>query len=333
MEVRALPKVELHLHLDCSLSYAVVRQIDPSITEEEYRNQFIAPPKCNDLADFLSRAVKGFQLMQTADELTLVVDDLFEQLVRDNLIYAEIRFAPFLHLQKGLTPFEVVRITEAAVAEAVRRTGIESRLLLCTLRHFSEEQSMETVRLVEQFKGSYVAGFDIAGDEAGFPIDAHRKSFEYARKKGIPCTAHAGEARGADSVWETLNHFCPSRIGHGVRSAEDERLLTHICKQNIHLELCPTSNVQTNICAEFKDHPIDKIYRRGVSMSVNTDCRTIADSTLTSEYDKMKSVFSWSPKEFYDCNVHALHAAFIDAAVREKLLAKLSDGYNAFREE
>jgi adenosine deaminase len=327
MNLRSLPKVELHLHLDCSLSYAVVQKIDPSVTEEAYKRDFIAPPKCNDLVDFLTRAVKGFALMQTTEQLRLVVDDVFEQLAEDNIIYAEIRFAPHLHLQKGLTPHEVVETTEEAVRKAVHATGIEARLILCTLRHFNEDQSMEVVKLVEQFKDSYVAGFDIAGDEAGFPIDAHRKAFEYAKEKGISCTAHAGEARGADSVWETLDHFYPSRIGHGARSVEDEKLIVHIQKNRIHLELCPTSNIQTNMYPEFKDHPVDRIYQQGISMSVNTDCRTITDCTVTSEYEQIQTIFGWTAREFYQCNVYALQAAFIPAELRNRLLEKLKEGY------
>ena len=135
MDWKKLPKVELHLHLDCSLSYAVVSKIDPSISLEEYRTKFIAPAKCIDLTDFLACAPSSFPLMQTAEHLRLVTLDLFEQLVEDNLIYAEIRFAPLLHTEGGLSAHEVVASVEAATAEAVRSTGIEARIILCALRY------------------------------------------------------------------------------------------------------------------------------------------------------------------------------------------------------
>ena len=213
MDFSRLPKVELHLHLDCSLSYDVVSTIDPSVTKEDYAQNYIAPEKCTNLADFLTRAVTGYRLMQTKEQLQLVVQDLFKQLQADNILYAEIRFAPLLHIEKGLTPYEVVEATAAATAKAIKETGIEARLILCTLRHYTEAQSMQTVQLVEQFKNTCVAGFDIAGDEAGYPIDAHIKAYQYAKEKNIPCTAHAGEASGAASVWETITHFGPSCIG------------------------------------------------------------------------------------------------------------------------
>ncbi len=326
-QLSSLPKVELHLHLDCSLSYEVVKSIDPDITEQQYLHDFIAPPKCTDLADFLTRAVKGFALMQTKEQIQLVVHDLFKQLAADNMLYAEIRFAPLQHLEKGMTAYEVVAAAEEAMAEAVQQTGIEARLILCTLRHYSNVQSMETVKLVEQFKNTYVAAFDIAADEAGFPVDNHIEAFKYTKEKGIPCTAHAGEAKGAASVWETLEYFGPSRIGHGVRSIEDKKLVAHLCKNNIHLEICPTCNVLIDIYDTYQHHPVDELYRAGVSLGINTDTRTITNMTLNREYEKLQEVFGWTIPDFYKCNVNALNAAFIPDEVKETLLKKLQDGY------
>ncbi len=327
MNFQQLPKVELHLHLDCSLSFDVVKKIDPAVTEETYRRDFIAPVKCHDLADFLKRAVNGYYLMQTKEHLQWVVQDLFEQLKADNVLYAEIRFAPLLHIERELTPAEVVTTIEAATREAIKQTGIEARLILCTLRHYTKEQSMQTVQLVEQFTNSCVSGFDIAADEAGFPVDNHIAAFEYAREKGIHCTAHAGEARGADSVWETLKYFGPTRIGHGVRSYEDPKLVAHLKKNYIHLELCPTCNVQTNMYDEYKDHPVDKLKKEGVSININTDCRTIVDINLNREYNKLQETFGWTKQDFYDCNVNALKAAFIRDELKTSLIEQLTAAY------
>jgi adenosine deaminase len=322
-----LPKIELHLHLDCSLSYEVVQKIDLSVTKEEYDRDFIASAKCVDLADFLTRAVKGFALMQTKQQLELVVKDLFKQMLVDHMLYAEIRFAPLLHTQKGLTPYEVVEATEAATAAAIKETGIEARLILCTLRHYSAEQSMETVKLVEQFAGTTVAGFDIAADEAGFPIDNHIAAFQYAKSRGIHITAHAGEAKGPESVWETLEYFGPTRIGHGVRSYEDKKLVDHLIKNRIHLEVCPTCNVLINMYPTYHDHPIDQLYKAGVSLSVNTDTRTITNVGLNEEYRKLQDMFGWTVQDFYRCNVEALNAAFIPDSLKNELKQKLDKAY------
>lgn len=327
MDNSTLPKIELHLHLDCSLSYEVVQQIAPSISYETYRESFIAPPKCTDLADYLTRAVKGTALMQTKEELRLVTLDLCRQLKKDNVIYAEIRFAPLLHLEKGLTPEEVVQTVNDAATEGMSVTGIRVGIILCTLRHYTEAQSMETVQLVSQFKGSNVVGFDIAADEAGFPIDNHIRAFDFAKKNGLNVTAHAGEAKGAESVWETLKNFHPSRIGHGVRSAEDPELLRFLKKEGIHLEVCPTSNVQTNVVPTIKDHPADRIYHSGVSMSVNTDARAISDTTLTREYQILQKEFDWGKAHFLKCNLEAIEHAFTSDEVKAALRATIIEAY------
>lgn len=327
MNLARLPKIELHLHLDCSLSYTVVAHLAPGVTLDEYRDRFIAPAKCTTLADFLTRPPRSVALMQTEEALRLVTHDLFAQLAQDGVVYAELRFAPLLHTEAGLSPHDVVAAVEAATAEAIQRTGTEARLILCTLRHFSTEQSLTTVKLVEQFRGTMVAGFDIAADEAGFPIDAHIAAFRYAHAAGLPCTAHAGEARGPDSVWETLQHFGPSRLGHGVRSIEDPSLIAHLRRHGIHLEVCPTSNIQTNVYADYPDHPVDRLYEAGLSVGINTDARTVTDITLTQEYEKLHTVFGWQPDHFLRCNLAALQAAFVPQSLKQTLTDRVIEGY------
>jgi adenosine deaminase len=329
VDCRLFPKIELHLHLDCSLSFEVVSTLAPEVTLQEYRERYIAPSKCTSLADFLTRAPRGIKLMQTEEHLRLVTDDLFKQLLQDHVLYAEIRFAPLLHVDNGLTPDQVVGIVEEATAKAVEKTGVEARVILCTLRHFNESQSMETVRLVDRFRGTRVAGFDIAADEAGYPIDQHIPAFQYAFIHRIPCTAHAGEARGAESVWETLKHFRPARIGHGVRSLEDMNLIAHLREERIHLEICPSCNIQIDIFDDYRDHPIDTLYRLGLSVGVNTDARTITNVTLTDEYDRLHRAFGWTQEHFFRCNKNALLASFVPDDVKQRLLERLTHEYHA----
>lgn len=322
-----LPKVELHLHLDCSLSYDVVKQLNPSITEKEYSDSFIAPPKCTDLADYIKRAIKGFELMQTKEQLRLVTLDLFKQLKADNVVYAEFRFAPLQHIYKGLTPEEVVQIVNEATTEGIKTYGVDAGIILCTLRHYTEEQSMQTVALAKQFKGTNVVGFDIAADEAGFPITNHIKAFQFANDNQIACTAHAGEAKGAESVWETLQNFHPSRIGHGVRSAEDTSLLHFLKEHNIHLEVCPTSNIQTNVFDKIENHTGDKIYQSGVSMSINTDARTISNTTLAKEYGVMEKNFGWDKAHIKKCNLEGIKHSFASDAIKTKISKLIEEAY------
>lgn len=330
MDLRALPKLELHLHLDCSLSYKAVARLAPGVTREEYLRDYIAPARCTNLADFLSRAPMGFRLMQTADSLRLVVEDVFEQLAADGVLYAEVRFAPLLHSAQGLTPQRVVAIVERAVDEASRATQIEAGVILCTLSHFTAAQSLSTAELVEQFRSSRIVALDLAGDEAGFPLDPHIDAYRYARDRGLFRTAHAGEACGPGSVWETLRLLDPQRIGHGTRSYEDAALVDHLRNQKIHLELCPSSNVQIiPSIASWKDHPIDRLYRAGVSLSVNTDTRMLTPATLTGEYESLEQVFGWGREEFLRTNRMAVDAAFATPGVKDKLRARLAENYGS----
>ena len=336
------PKIELHLHLDCSLSYDVVKKLDPTVTPETYRQQFIAPPVCTNLADYINRADKAVALMQTQEALRLVTLDIFTQLQKDHVIYAEIRFAPLKHLQKGLTPEQVVATVDSAVGEGIRTTGIQVGIILCTLRHFTQDQSMETVKLVEKFKesraiekgspvgrkGTHVVGFDIAGDEAGYPIKNNKAAFQYANKHNIPCTAHAGEAAGSKSVWETLNNFHPTRIGHGVRSIEDPTLTRYLRESNILLEVCPTSNLQTNMYPDLAHHPVDSLHKLKVPINISTDCRTISNTTLTKEYQLLETQFHWTKADFLACNLAAVDHAFTTQQIKTRLKAQLLHAYS-----
>jgi len=331
MDLKRFPKVELHLHLDCSLSYKAVARLDPTVTRQEYEREFVAPARCTNLADFLARAPKGFRLMQSEAALRLATEDVFEQLADDGMVYAEIRFAPLLHLEQGLTAARVVHVVERAAEEWSRTTGVEAGLILCTLRHFSEAQSMETARLVEQFRGSRVVALDIAGDEAGFPLDAHEAAYGFAREHGLSRTAHAGEACGPESVWETLRLLDPQRIGHGVRSIEDARLVEHLKREGIHLEVCPSSNVQiVPEIGRWEEHPIDRLYRAGVSLNVNTDTRMLNPVTLTGEYEGLRRVFGWGFEDFLKTNLMAVEAAFAGDAVKKALRKRVMEEFGAF---
>ena len=326
-ELRRLPKVELHVHLDCSLSFEVVQKLKPAITKEEYIRDFVAPPNCRDLVDYINKAIAAIELMQTPEQLRLVTRDIIRQFRAENVIYAEIRFAPLEHCRKGMKPTEVVQSVIDAVKEVKGEVDPVVNIILCTLRHYSEGMSMETVKLVEQFQHNGVTGFDIAADEAGYPVDNHVAAFEYAHQKGLNCTAHAGEACGPESVWETLREFKPHRIGHGVRSMEDQQLADHLREKGIHLEVCPTSNIKTKVYQSISEHNLDRIFHQEISMSINTDGRTISDVTLSEEYEKVTETFDWSIAHFLKCNLEAMDHAFASPQSRERIKKRILNAY------
>lgn len=327
-KLNKLPKIELHVHLDCSLSYKVVKKLKPEATLNEFNDNFITPDNCGSLVEYLKYASAGIDLMQTPEQLELVTLDFIEQIQSDNIIYCEVRFAPLQHLKKGLSAEQVVEIVNEAINRGTANTGTNVNLILATLRHYSEAESMQTVKLVEQFKGTNVVGFDMAADEAGYPIDEHKSAFEYAHNNGISCTCHAGEACGPKNVWEAIDELHVQRVGHGVRSYEDPSLMEYLKEKNIHLEICPTSNIKTGIYPTISAHNINKIYKNGNSLSVNTDGRSLSNVSLFDEYQKLNIHFNWQLQDYLKTNLYAIEAAFTDSETKESLKKRIQSGYS-----
>ena len=327
MKFKNLPKIELHIHLDCSLSYETVKRLRPETTIDDFNNNFKASKSCSSLKQYIKCADNAISLMQSKESLELVMEDFFNQLIEDNVIYCEIRFAPLLHTEEGLNSREVLNIICNSMNILSKESGVITGLILCTLRHYSKEQSMETVKLVEEFKGKGVLGFDIAADEAGYPLDNHIDAFKYAVQNDINCTAHAGEAKGPESIWETIDKLKVKRIGHGVKCIKDPKLVKVLSENNYHLEVCVSSNIKTKTFNKIEDHPISQINKSSISMSINTDGRTISDTDLTNEYELISKNFGWSIEEFKKCNLEAIKHAFISDEIKTLLTHKINKEY------
>ena len=317
------PKVELHLHLDCSLSFDVVNRINPLIEIDEYRSSFQAKPNSSSLNDYINCADRAIELMQTRENLELVVEDLFKQLKKENVIYAEIRFAPLLHCSQNLDENKVVEIICNKAKIESEKNDINYGLILCTLRHYSKKQSLKTVRLVNQYKNNGVVGFDIAADEAGYPLDNHIEAFNYAKSNGLNITAHAGEAKGPESIWESIKKLHTKRIGHGVRCVEDLELVSYLSENDYHLEISLTSNIKTRTYKTFEEHPLNKIYNSSISISLNTDGRTISNTDLSLEYKIAEEKFGWTIDKIKKCNLEAIKHSFTSSSNKSKLIEKI----------
>ena len=327
MKFKNLPKIELHVHLDCSLSYETIKRLRPQTTIDDYNTNYIAGKSCTSLKQYIKCADNAISLMQSKESLELVMEDFFNQLIQDNVIYCEIRFAPLLHTDEGLNSREVVNILCNSMNFLSKESGIFTGLILCTLRHYSKEESMETVKLVEEFKGKGVVGFDIAADEAGYPLDNHIDAFNYAKQNNINCTAHAGEAKGPESIWETIDKLKVKRIGHGVKCIKDPKLVKFLYENNFHLEVCVSSNIKTKTFNKIEDHPISQINESSISMSINTDGRTISSTDLTNEYEIISKKFGWSIEDFRKSNLEAIKHAFASDELKTILADRIKKEY------
>lgn len=320
-----LPKIELHCHLDCCVRLETAAELARAmkiVVPQPLRTALVAPELCNDLADYLSRVDLAVALMQTPESLARIARELVENFAADGVIYGEIRFAPQLHRRRGLTLQQVLDAVHAGLAQGQRHCKVRAGLILCCLRHEPAELSLEIARLAVA-NPDKVCALDLAGDEARCPGSPHRGAFRLAREAALRRTVHAGEAAGPASVREALDELYAERIGHGVRMEQDPGLVDEVSTRAIPLEMCPKSNVQTRAAASLRGHPIARLLRKGVRVTVNTDARTTSETSITREFELLAGSHGWSLAEFWQCQKNSAEAAFATAEVREELLATI----------
>ena len=316
METKNIKKVELHLHLDGSVrpsTLSELKEIDLNTAKE----LLIAKDKCVDLNDYLTKFDIPISIMQTESELIRISKELVEDLIEDNCIYAEIRFAPNKHT-KFLSLDQIIE----SVLFGLKSEKIKTNLILCMMRGDSFEDNKKIIDLAVKYLNSGVCAIDLAGAESIYKTKDYEELFSYVKSKNVPFTIHAGEADGIDSILAAIS-FGTKRIGHGVRALESDECIKKIKENNILLEVCPTSNVQTNICNSIKNHPIKTLKEKGLLVSINTDNRTVSDVTLTKEYDKLVDAFNFNENDFKTMNENAIKHAFISDKEKQELLELL----------
>lgn len=273
--------IDLHLHLDGSLSPETVTQLcrmQNIDIPDNIKALTQCPKDCLDLNDYLRCFDYPLSLLQTEDAVTLSVERLCAE---TDYRYCEIRFAPQLHTQKGLTQRQVI-------AAACKGLKSNYKLILCCMRGGLYNE--ETVALCSDFMGKGVIGLDLAGAEALFPTKDYRHLFEMASKEGIPYTIHAGEADGPKSILCAIE-MGASRIGHGIRCVEDENVMKLLAEKRLPLELCPTSNLNTRIYNDIKDYPIKKLLEYGIIVTINSDNMAVSDTDVKKELALICSTF------------------------------------------
>ena len=312
-----MKKVELHLHLDGSIRPSTISEI-LNINLEEAKKLSTIETKCASLKEYLTKFDIPLKIMQTKENLERVAFELAHDLQKDDVIYAEIRFAPNKHLKSGLTLDEVV----TAILKGLSQVPIKTNLILCMMRGDSYEQNLKVIKLAKKYLNHGVVAIDLAGSEASYPVNLYQELFEIAQKENIPFTIHAGEADEPLSVINAIN-LGAKRIGHGVRAIESEKALKLIKEKNITLEVCPKSNLDTNMYEKLSNHPIKKLYDMGLLVTINTDNRTVSNTNLTKSYQDLQEVFSFTKQDFLKMNENALQSAFLNQAEIEELLALL----------
>jgi adenosine deaminase len=322
-----MPKAELHLHLDGSvrvataLDLARTRGVDAPQTWDGMFAALVAPERCRDQADLLERFDLPIALMQDAEALERIAYELVEAKAADNVRYVEVRWGPLLHVARGLSLADGIAAVARGTRAAAERFGVVARLIATALRSHDPADNVRLAETAARFRDDGLVGFDLAGPEEAFPDPlSHERAFAAARAGGLRITLHAGEWGGAAQVRRALA-VEPERIAHGPGAIDDADLCRELTDRGVTLDLCPTSNVQAGIVASVEDHPVARLHRAGVPVTLSTDDLTVSDITLSAEYGRAVGPIGLSLAELWAIDCHALDAAFAEPAALEPVRA------------
>jgi adenosine deaminase len=326
--IRRAPKALLHDHLDGGLRPATVVELAgehgydglPTTDVDQLARWFTQGAARHNLELYLETFEHTVGVMQTRDALARVAAECAEDLAADGIVYAEVRFAPELHLQQALTLDEVVAAVVEGFELGSRASGITIGVLLTALRQHAH--SIEIAELAVRWRDAGVVGFDIAGPEDGYPPTRHLDAFQLIARENFHITIHAGEGYGLPSIWEAVQFCGAERLGHGVRIVDDidvdgttgqvrlGRLASFVRDRRVPLELCPTSNVHTGAAASIAEHPVGLLKRLRFRVTVNTDNRLMSDVTLSSELHTLCETFGYGWDDVEWLTTNAMKSAF-----------------------
>ncbi len=344
--IRTAPKVLLHDHLDGGLRASTIVELAkdlgvkslPTYNVTELGDWMTATADRKDLELYLEAFSHTLSVMQTQDALYRVAAECAEDLADDGIIYAEVRFAPELHLSKGLTVPQVIESVLEGFKSGSEGKGIIVNTLICAIR--SRTRSKEILEHALHFRLKGVVGFDIAGPEIGYPPSGHIDAFNLAIDVDFPVTIHAGEVGGVDYIREAVEDCGASRIGHGLGLQEEvpsdettaigeSNLLSFFLNEQIALELCPTSNLHIGAVDSFSKHPISRFIDLGLCATINTDNRLMSNTSLSKELQICSETFGWEINTVHTLMRNALSSSFISSGLKEDLNSALSNWYHS----
>ena len=334
--IQRAPKVLLHDHLDGGLRPATVVELAnefgydglPTTDVDELATWFNRGAKRNDLVLYLETFAHTVGVMQHKEAIERVAYECAQDLAADGVVYAEVRMAPELCLEAGLTLQEVIDAILAGFDRGTAGTDLTMYMICSAMRTAAHSREIAELAVANRDQG--VVGFDIAGAEAGYPPSRHLDAFQYVMRENFHSTIHAGEAFGLPSIWEAVQYCGAARLGHGVRIVDDitgprgeerlGRLASFVRDRRICLELCPTSNVNTGVCATIAEHPIGLLRRLRFRVTVNTDNRLMSDTSMTKEMVQLHDAFGWGLGDFEWLTINAMKSAFAPFPERLKII-------------
>jgi len=324
----SLPKVLLHEHLDGVLRPKTIIELArsakyhqlPAEDPEGLARWFHQGANQGSLPKYLEGFAHTIAVMQTEEALERVAYEQAEDLSRDGVVYFETRFAPIFHTRKGLSHQQVVSAVLKGLERGRKDFGISSGLIICAMRNM--DVSLEMAELAVDFRERGVVGFDLAGEEGGYPPKKHVEAFHYIQRQNFNITIHAGEGFGKESIWQAIQYCGAHRIGHGTRLIDDIAvadgkavklgdLAQYVLDKRIPLEICLLSNVQTGAARSLSEHPFRILYQEKFRVTLNTDNRLMSDTTMTKEFEAARDTFGLHLEDFEKITINAMKSAFL----------------------
>ncbi len=347
--LKTLPKVLLHEHLDGVLRPKSVIELAaitgyaelPTRQPEELAKWFHQGANQGSLAKYLEGFKHTIAVTQTEEALERVAYEQAEDLSQDGVVYYETRFAPLFHTQKGLTHQQVVAAVLKGMARGRQDFGVQSGLIICAMRNMNV--SLEMAELAVDFRERGVVGFDLAGEEGGYPPKKHVDAFHYIQRENFNITVHAGEGFGKESIWQAIQYCGAHRIGHGTRLIDDIAvadgkavklgdLAQYVLDKRIPLEICLLSNVHTGATPSLEQHPFKILYQEKFRVTLNTDNRLMSNTTMTKEFEAAAETFGLTLDDFEKITINAMKSAFLPYGQRIDLIYKtIKPGYARIR--
>ena len=343
--LRSLPKVLLHEHLDGVLRPQTVIELAkdanythlPTNDANALAQWFFRGANQGSLGKYLEGFAHTIAVMQSEEALQRVAYEQAEDLSRDGIVYFETRFAPVFHTQKGLTHQQIVSAVLRGLERGRKDFGISSGLIICAMRNMNT--SLEMAELAVDFRARGVVGFDLAGEEGGYPPKKHVDAFHFIQRENFNITIHAGEGYGKESIWQAIQYCGAHRIGHGTRLIDDIAvvdgkavklgdLAQYVLDKRIPLEICLLSNVHTGATPSLADHPFKILYQEKFRVTLNTDNRLMSNTTMTREFEAAANTFGLTLDDFEKITINAMKSAFLPYKERLKFIySAIKPGY------
>ena len=340
--IQAIPKAELHCHLDGSLRISTILELAenqgvrlPANNEKDLADLLCGHDKINNLEEYLQRFEITLSVMQTAESLQRCTYELIEDAASENIRYIEIRYSPILHTEGSMTMNETVEAVRNGIERGKRDFGTDSGIIICGIRDISSKISLQLAEVAVAFKDKGVVGFDLAGAEENFPAKKHKDAFYLIQNNNINSTIHAGEAYGPESIHQAIHYCSANRIGHGTRLYEDRDLMNYVNNHRIAMEICLSSNIHIGSVESLQHHPFKMYFDNNLRVTLNTDNRLISNTTLTDEYLLAIDTFQLNYENICTIVINGFKSTFLPHNERREMInsvaIELESNFNSIK--